>query len=61
MDSIQIILQISLNRLCSKIKIQKTMVLQSFQIIFENFNFKSSKISVESSGFYSNSSTNKSQ
>ena len=39
LDSSQIVLQISPDTLCSKIKIQKTMVLQNFQIIFENLIF----------------------
>ena len=37
LDSFQIVLQISPNTFYSKIKIRKTMALQSFKIIFENF------------------------
>ena len=60
LDSSQIVLQISPITFYSKIKIQRTMVLESFQIIFENLISKSFKSSVQSSGFFSNSSTNKS-
>ena len=35
-DPTQIVLQISPDTFCSKMKIRKTMALQSFQIIFEN-------------------------
>ena len=60
LDSYQIVLQISPIAFYSKIKIQKKMVLESFQIIFEHIISESSKSSVKSSGFFSNSSTNKS-
>ena len=44
--SSQIVLQISPDTFSSKIKIQKTMLLRSFQIIFENPISGSSKSSV---------------
>ena len=61
LDSTQIVQETGPNKFCSKLKIQKIMVLQSFQKNFKILFFKTSKSSVQSSGFYSNSSTNKSQ
>ena len=58
LDSSQIVLQITPTTFYSKIKIQKTMVLESFQIIFEHVISESSKSSVQSSGFFTNSYTN---
>ena len=58
LDSSQIVLQISPDTFCSKIKI---VALQSFQNFFENLIFESYKSSVESSVFYSNDSTIKSE
>ena len=46
MGSSKIVLQINLNTFCSKIKIKKTMTLESFQNYLENLIFESSKISV---------------
>ena len=40
LDSSQIVLRISPNKFCSKIKIQKTMALQSFQTKFQNLTFE---------------------
>ena len=46
LDSTQIVLQKIPNTFCFKIKIQKTMTLQNFQIIFENLIFESFKTCV---------------
>ena len=59
LDSCQVVLHIRTIIFYSKIKIQQNMVYHSFQIIFENLISKCSKSSVQSSRFFSNSSTNK--